>query len=317
MSFFSRRPSHRPSTPPPDFATTSPPACEYDTDDTSLSWDLLTPPRTPLLTPLTNSNSSSSSSTFFDTETFPAQSYLFPSEQNGTRRTNALHALHHPVETATSLRRHASDLNWSTCRTTLLDAADSASFHLNECLNQVFEGSDVVEMHNRVASLLPLVSLPNMRQLSQTIDSVSDTVQQSIAVPLPPRHHHHRCLRESPAFIERELQGDQWAFARIKSAEARHVLVKRGICREWQVVHNQLTASWQNELNMALAATFTREKEQYGVVALFEMTPVWVLDGARKAWRLELDTGLADIVVEGPEMYGFREVEVRLGWALS
>ena len=212
---------------------------------------------------------------------------MFASDRNGTLRTDTVRAIQHPTETAASLHRHASELNWPTCRNKLHGLADSAFEHLNARLNQAFQGHDAVELGNRVAELIPSVSMPSMRQLGRAIDSFSD-----IALSLTERHW------SETAFVQKELQGDQWAFARIMSARARQALVRQKICQEWQVVQNQITSPWLNQLNLALAATFTRENQSCGVASLFSMTPVWLADVGKKTWRLELDTGLTNIEVD-------------------
>ncbi|KAF1842904.1 uncharacterized protein K460DRAFT_407283 [Cucurbitaria berberidis CBS 394.84] len=287
------------NTPPPNCSTTSPstprpskPSSAPNSDDTA-PWDLLTTPSTP-------PKSDRTTQTLFDTATFPAESYLLPSDRNGTWRTEAIHALQRPSETAVSIHRHASELNWPTCRNKVQDLADAASDGLNSRLNQALEGHDVVELGNRVVELIPSVSMPSIRRLGQTIDSVSD-----IARSLVERR------KSETDFLDQELQGDQWAFARIMSTKARKALVKQRICQESQVTPNQITSPWQDHLNSALAATFTREKESFSTTSLFSMTPVWSADAVNKTWRLELDTGLTSIEVDSATD-GYTEQPVRV-----
>ncbi|KAF2125774.1 hypothetical protein P153DRAFT_252540, partial [Dothidotthia symphoricarpi CBS 119687] len=232
-----------------------------------------------------------------DTITFPPHASSIPSHPNGTWRTSTRHALQHPRETASSVGE-ACTLDVAALRSRLEDIADTASEDLTARLNRAFEGRDLIEMHHRVVGCVPAARMPETRHVSRVVDAVSDAAQD-LAVR----------ERVSSAYLGTELQGDKWAFARIMSLSARRALVRCGICWEWQVAHSRQNLGWQGELYSSLADVFTREKMYKGVAHLFEMKPVWTADRAGKVWRLELDTGLMEVSVDG-ERDGLREMPV-------
>lgn len=208
-------------------------------------------------------------------------------------RNEALYAIRHPHNSVTNT-------NWDALRSRLRSVAESTSERLNTSFNHAFDGYDLPAMHDRVYNAVPSVSMPNMRQLGQTIDTVSETARR-----LTERS------RTTGNFLDQELQGDEWAFARIMNAEARRALLKQKIRKDWQLTPSRANLSWFDELNEALAALFTREKNVFGVTALFSMKPRWVADYDRKVWYLELDTGFTNIVVN-PESDEYVDVPLCL-----
>ncbi|KAH7382343.1 hypothetical protein BKA66DRAFT_403314, partial [Pyrenochaeta sp. MPI-SDFR-AT-0127] len=227
----------------------------------------------------------------FDIDTFPKHSYMYPSDRNGTVSSETLSALMHPKITASSInetfQRHANSVNWPTLRNQLQHIASSASEHVNERLNRVFEGHDVPAMHDRIISIVPSMSLPDMRKFERTAaefaDAVQATTRQGCSVNV---------------FLDQELQGDQWAFARIMGKKACNALVRQKICKEWQLTATTVTLHWHSHLHTSLATLFTTEKDMFGVTKLYNMTPFWTADAGRKTWCLELKTSLTDKSVE-------------------
>lgn len=141
-------------------------------------------------------------------------------------------------------------------------------------------------MHDKVARLIPKVHIPTMRQVSRSMDSLSDRAQSFV--------DHHRSVR----FVTEELSGHHLVFAAHMGPRARRALVKQGVCKEWQVMPARSTTAWQARLDAALARTFTAEKKDFSVSQLFAMEPIWYLDATGKFWRLKLGSDLMEIVVD-------------------
>jgi hypothetical protein len=95
----------------------------------------------------------------FDTEAFPPHSHLFPSSPNGTWREESLHALTHPTA-----------VDYTALCAKLCVLAEEASDELSARVNRAFEGSDVPGMHDRVLSILPSVSMPDIRDFERAVD---------------------------------------------------------------------------------------------------------------------------------------------------
>jgi hypothetical protein len=228
---------------------------------------------------------SSSSTLPWDTATFPETSNLLPSSANGTWLTTTYHAVKAPHTTALSIH---SAVSWPNLRTALTNTVDSASDALQDSLNRAFKGRDLPAIHDRFMRLVPTISLPSMLQVSRFMDVISDCALETIA---------RRTLSEAE-FLDVELGGDHFAFARHMGGKARTALVKQRICREWQVMSSRENAKWQRALDEAFMRVFVAEKGAFGVAQLYGMTPVWVADAASKMWRLELDAGLVEIVVK-------------------
>jgi hypothetical protein len=55
---------------------------------------------------------------------------------------------------------------------------------------------------------------------------------------------------------------------------------------------------WRARLDDALIKLFREEKKALSIEHLFKMTPIWIGDADSETWRLQLDTGLVEIVVE-------------------
>ncbi|KAF2248992.1 hypothetical protein BU26DRAFT_426918 [Trematosphaeria pertusa] len=222
------------------------------------------------------------------TVTFPAALYIVPSKTNGTWINEAIVALKSPTATAKrftkALHRKAASLDWATLKHHVSDLADTATEELNARLNRAFEGRDAVEMGNKVVDCIPSVSLPSIHQISQAVDALSDAVQ-NLMERNPPQS----------TFVEEDLQGSQWLFARLMGEKARWALVRQGICAEWQMLPGRDNLEWQMELNQALARVFVEGKHEYRLSQLLEMEPLWIGDRDGASWRLVIDTGFADI----------------------
>ncbi|KAF1938569.1 hypothetical protein EJ02DRAFT_514434 [Clathrospora elynae] len=241
-------PAPRCRTPPPESqpasAVPSTPKTPSASRGDSTSWELLSAPsmlvtsRSPTPAPTPSEN------TPFDTDTFPDHAYMFPSEPNGTWRNNSLQALKHL--TALSSKLH--------------ELAESTSEDISTRINRACESQDVSALHDCIMNMFPSVSMPNVRQLDQVLNS--------------------------------------WAFARLMGVKALRIAVRQRIYWDWQVTPSQLNSRWQFQLSNALSATFEREKVSFGIAELFEMSPLWTADRAGRCWRLQLDTGLTDVVVE-------------------
>jgi len=143
-----------------------------------------------------------------------------------------------------------------------------------------------------------------MRQLSRSVDVLTDKL--AIA------------NRHDGPFVDEELPGDHLAFAYHMSLKACRALVAQGIRKDWQVLPTRETVLWQTQLNAALVRLYEEEKGAFSVEQLFGMEPIWVGDAEAKEWRLELDTGLMEVVVEceGDEFEEKGE-RLRVGFALS
>ncbi|KAL6709315.1 hypothetical protein ACN47E_001722 [Coniothyrium glycines] len=227
----------------------------------------------------------------FDTEFFPQYGYLLPSSRNGTPTTTALHALAHPISTASSLYHDPPNLDPTILSTKLEDLVALASDHINRAA----EGHDVVEMGNRVADLVPRVSVPNFTRLLDTVvDSTLDAVQNM----LPERQRHD----DGATVVDGDVQGRQWAFARYMGSSARRSLVAQEVLREWQVGTEK---PWVVKLNYQLARFFEEHVQEFGGETLFEMKPVWRVTEENKAWELVLEGDVVDLGLgEGAEALG-------------
>jgi hypothetical protein len=147
--------------------------------------------------------------------------------------------------------------------------------------------------------LVPSVSMPTMRQVSQSFDVLTDKAQAVMQ------------RRRSEEFVDEELPRDDLWFARHLGAKARRALVQQGICREWQIVAMRETVKWQVQLDEALSHFFREQNGKFSVIELFGMMPVWKGDIANRIWRLELDTGLVEVIGE-KESEGCEEKRVYL-----
>jgi hypothetical protein len=313
MLFFSMRAApSRVGTPPPDLA---PPETLSETSTDSnfskSSRELLdTPPHTQSVSPSPLTRPSSDTllgdCSSWDSTIFGEQSNLLPPDRNGDRKTDFAEAVKHPIASARAakevleLRQISSDI---------AKAAEAASESVQDKLTHALDGLDLPAMHDKVFGMIPSVSMPTMRQFSRSIDAFSDSV-----MGLPGRG---RDLPELP-FLEEELAGDQFAFARDMGFEARIALIGNGICRPWQIQRMGSSLHWQQQMDDALVRLFIAEKKSFTVEQFFAMKPVWIADVAGKVWRLELDTGFTEVIVDA-DSDDFEEKSVTLdtGFVLS
>jgi hypothetical protein len=290
MNFFKRTAQGYLTPPSTDAETTLPtPSVEYMSTQTihtsSFSYEPQTSQYTPPDTrPSSPNRPTLSSYDLWDTTTYPEHSYLYPAEQNGNWLTTTTHAIKNPNSTASSIH---SKVSWSHFRNAVSSATDSANDSLQDNLNRVFSRHDLPAMYDKAMQLVPSVSMPTIRQVNQGIDALADKAQAVI-----PR----RCSEE--IFVEQELDRDDLSFARHVGAKAKHALVAQGICTEWQVVTTKETLEWQAQLDSALSCVFREEKQNFSVVQLYGMMPIWTGHVASATWHLELDTGLVEVVKE-------------------
>jgi hypothetical protein len=210
-------------------------------------------------------------------------------------------AFKHPSVIAESVNEA---LSWPNLCNALASATESASDSLQDTLNRTFEGHDVPAIHDRVMSLMPSISLTSLRQVSQSMDSLTDKVQTAIQ------------RRNSMAFIEEEMAGDHLAFAYRMGAAARCALVTQGVCKAWQIESRE-SVKWRVELDAALSSLFKAKKDNFSIEQWFSMKLIWSGDIRSKTWKLELDTGMAAIVVEfDSDAYEAKRVCLPVAFAL-
>jgi hypothetical protein len=219
----------------------------------------------------------------WDSRTFSSGSYLLPTDQNGNWRTEFHPAVKNPRAAATAL---GEAFDGPVLRSRLALLTESASSSMSDGLNRAFEGQDVPAMHDKVMGLIPTIKLPSKAQMSRSMDSISDKAQSLVV------------RRRPGAFGDEDLSGDHLSFARHMGAKARRALVSSRICKDWQVLPMGATLAWHAKLDAALSRGFLAEKGNFTVAQLFSMTPVWSGDPAGRFWRLALDTGLAEVVVD-------------------
>jgi hypothetical protein len=244
--------------------STEPKPSSQDSFDTSAGSDKSTAPSTP------PTQSRRASLTSWDMTSFTDHAYLYPSDQNGDWRT--------------ALKDPNASIDWPEVRNSITSTLDSAADTLSDRLNHAFQGHDLPALHDKVLNLMPSVSMPTMHQISRGVDDLADGVQAILR------------RQKSAEFLDEELTGDHFAFARCMGGKARRDLVAKGICREWQVAATRETLQWQIRLDEALMRVFRNEKEAFSVAQLFGMTPVWKGDVEEKVWKLKLDTGLMEVI---------------------
>ncbi|KAH7392037.1 hypothetical protein DE146DRAFT_757792 [Phaeosphaeria sp. MPI-PUGE-AT-0046c] len=281
---------------PPIQADDSPPSSwtPSSLDPDSVSF---TAPTSPHLSPSTSQAPSCKSEDWDINTTFPEYSWLWPSSPNGTwlsctmqRPSSALSSIDVPA-----LTRAISEVG---------DA-------ISDRLTHAFDGRDLPAMHDRAVSYLtPSMSMPSLREVGRGMDRVADCAQEWWGYRrrrLCQSRSHGFELGSSPvAFsaVDREAEeGEhlgtiQFAFADAMAAKAKRALIEQGICTEYQTNRTGSTLSWHRRLDSALASLFRSRKEEYGADALFDMTPVWIPDAEAKVWRLQLDTGIVDVIAQ-------------------
>jgi hypothetical protein len=221
--------------------------------------------------------------------------HLCPTNQNGD-------AIQNLSSTTSSIH---SALSWPHLRDAITCAAESANDTFQDKLNHAFAGHDLPAMHYMVMGLVPSVSMPSMHQFNQGVDVLADKAQAVMQ------------RRRSAEFVEEYLDRDDLSFARHVGAKARRALVVQGICNKWQIMTTKETLKWQARLDSALSRVFREEKNNFSVVELFGMKPIWTGDVASETWRLELDTGLVEVVEErGSEEFGEKRLCLRVDFVL-
>lgn len=222
-----------------------------------------------------------------DTTTFsPHATHLLPSDSNGTWHDQALH---NPSETVFTfrevLKRHAYERDIPTLLHKLEQLAGDRNDDINEWLNQTFVDCDLVETHNRARRLVPVLSMPNMRQIDHVVNTVTDLVQSL------------RMRRSEPELLH--IHRDKYTFARCVGKQARFALIEQGVCKEWQFLSEE-HAKMLHFMDTALMYTFTRIHKLHTHVPLDRAKPRWIPDQDLHVWRLELDVGVVGVEI-GPE----------------
>jgi hypothetical protein len=100
--------------------------------------------------------------------------------------------------------------------------------------------------------------------------------------------------------------------------KAHRNLVNQGICKAWQMHVSRVRIHSHAQFNDALIRLFVMEKEEiFSVTQLFAFVSVWIGDGAGKIWKVQVDKGMAGIVVErGIDVCDERRVYLSVGFAL-
>lgn len=145
-------------------------------------------------------------------------------------------------------------------------------------------------MHDKVVASvsMPSLGVPCMRRVGRSLDALSDAAQDAFAA-----------RQVAAAGIrDQDVGGDCFWFARYMAGKAGRALVKQGIAGEWQVMASRENVVWQAGLHDALVRLFVDEKDVFGVKQLYGMTAIWSGDVANEVWRLELDTGLLEVVAK-------------------
>lgn len=219
----------------------------------------------------------------------PHATHLVPSERNGTWRAQACYALRNYSGPGSTLHRvlehDADELNVFTLLPKLKHLAKDQAENFENWLNRSLANYDMVEMHNQVRCLVPVISMPSIRQLDQVVDNVTGFVQSL------PKNHPGPELSES-------VQKDKHTFAEFMAQKACRGLIREGICKEWQFLTEE-HAKLQYVMQLALIRTFTCIRHFCKGVPLFRAKPQWVPDREKKVWRLELDAGVVGVEV-GP-----------------
>ncbi|KAF2628089.1 hypothetical protein BU25DRAFT_457952 [Macroventuria anomochaeta] len=245
---------------------------------------------TPTTDPALSGTTLTTDSHTLDMVTFPSHAtHLLPSEPNGTWRTQVSYTLKNPSEPASTFRealeQHAHELDVPSFLHKLEQVAEERKDEFSEWLNQTLANYDLVEMHNRVRRLVPVISMPNMRQLDYAVDTVTE-IAQSLR------------KRRSESDLLQCHQDDKYIFAQIIGEKAHRALIEQGICEKWQFLdggHSKM----QQIMQSTLMHTFTRIRQLYENVPLFRAKPCWTANREKKVWRLELDVGVVGVEV-GP-----------------
>lgn len=179
--------------------------------------------------------------------------------------------------------------------------------------------------------------MPSLRDVSRGVDRATDRLQESWTSKGKQRQLRRRrsfgldaavdrtrgsVPAYTPAILanegEEEFGANQFTFANTLSARAIHALITQGICSEYQVAPTHAALSWRKRLASALELLFLFQQDEYGAGALFDMTPTWTPDAEAKVWRLQLDTGLVDVVAsEDGERCGEESICLDVDFALD
>lgn len=223
------------------------------------------------------------------TVTFPDNYDVLPEERNGTALTEATAYLRYPRQAVGAMgravNRRAHSLDRATVRRKMKRFAEDFSESLSDRINKAMEGKDAVEMLERATSLIPSVSLPNKRHVGKFIDDMSDALQKIFEHEL------------NHASEDDDLEGSQWEFAWFMGKKARKALVIERVCPARVVMASRENLSWHAELNKKLANLYENVKDGYKLETLKSMTPIWLGDYKKKAWKLYLDTGIVELTV--------------------
>jgi hypothetical protein len=76
-----------------------------------------------------------------------------------------------------ALKQHAHELDVPTLLHKLEQVSEECKDSINDWSNQKFADYDLVEMHDQVRRLVPVIPKSNMRQVDQTVDTVTEVVQ--------------------------------------------------------------------------------------------------------------------------------------------
>lgn len=117
-----------------------------------------------------------------DTTTFPFHAvHLMPSEPNGTWNTQVIYAVTNSSRSAPTLREVYQEqmpkLDVPTLVRKLTQIAENTKEDLEGWLNKTLANQDLGEIHNRLLHLVAGPSMPNIRQIDEVIDAVTETMQ--------------------------------------------------------------------------------------------------------------------------------------------
>jgi hypothetical protein len=230
-----------------------------------------------------------------NTEIFPSFGYdAYPEERNGTITAEATAFLKSPQKNAKALRaaahRKATSVDWNDVKNKILKNAEDAQDEFSSRLTHFLDGYDAVAYLNKAQNIVPKMSMPTVAT-GKWVDNFTETLQDTFQIK----------KKEEDPMSNTPVQDRPWRFAEAMAKKARTALVKTEICHDWQIAPIRSNLDWQTGLNLALANTLNRYKEEYGYSMLFGMEPIWVSDSDREGFHLFLDTGCTDIEMDGEE----------------
>jgi hypothetical protein len=172
-------------------------------------------------------------------------------------------------------------------RDSVAEAVENISEGLQDSLNRAFEGHDVPAMHDRMMALVPSMSMPSLREVGRRVDGMADRAQAVLM--------RRKSVND---VVGDDMVGGHLSFVHRMGAKARRALIRQGICRGWQINARE-SVEWRAKLDAALSSLFDAEKDSFTTGQLFAMEPIWIGNIGSKIWKLELDTGITEIVVDG------------------